>query len=104
MVEAAAILARLDAIMAELAELRAEVAASLPAPDADERGAHMHPLGDADLAPEHLIEISTAVERAASQNAQRTEEAIIGAPRERGCPPWVVLGVKAIEAPSVRAA
>ena len=105
MVEAATILARLDAIMAELAELRAEVAASLPAPDADEKGAHMHPLGDADLAPEHLIEISTAVERAASQGAQRTEEAIVvatGAPRERGCPPWVVLGVKAIEAPGVR--
>src|SRR5262249_31318192 len=38
---------------------------------------------------------------------QRTEEAIVvatGAPREAGCPPWVVLGVKAIEAPSVRAA
>jgi hypothetical protein len=38
---------------------------------------------------------------------QRTEEAIVvatGAPRERGCPPWVVLGVKAIEAPGVRAA
>src|SRR5262249_54798285 len=34
---------------------------------------------------------------------QRTEEAIVvatGAPREAGCPPWVVLGVKAIEAPS----
>jgi hypothetical protein len=38
---------------------------------------------------------------------QRCEEAIVvatGAPRERGCPPWVVLGVKAIEAPGVRAA
>jgi hypothetical protein len=38
---------------------------------------------------------------------QRTEEAIVvatGAPREAGCPPWVVLGVKAIEAPSLRAA
>jgi len=38
---------------------------------------------------------------------QRTEEAIVvatGAPRERGCPPWVVLGVKATEAPGVRAA
>jgi hypothetical protein len=38
---------------------------------------------------------------------QRTEEAIVvatGAPREPGCPPWVVLGVKAIEAPGVRAA
>jgi hypothetical protein len=37
---------------------------------------------------------------------QRTEEAIVvatGAPRERG-PPWVVLGVKAAEAPGVRAA
>jgi hypothetical protein len=38
---------------------------------------------------------------------QRTEEAIVvatGAPRESGCPPWVVLGVKAIEAPGVRPA
>jgi hypothetical protein len=38
---------------------------------------------------------------------QRTEEAIVvatGAPRERGCPPWVVLGVKAVEARAVRAA
>src|SRR5262249_37902763 len=38
---------------------------------------------------------------------QRTEEAIVvatGAPREAGCAPWVVLGVKAIEAPRVRAA
>ena len=38
---------------------------------------------------------------------QRTEEAIVvatGAPRQPGCLPWVVLGVKAIEAPSVRAA
>jgi hypothetical protein len=36
---------------------------------------------------------------------QRTEEAIVvstGAPREAGCPPWVVLGVKVIEAPGVR--
>src|SRR5262245_39601210 len=36
---------------------------------------------------------------------QRTEEAIVvttRAPRETGCPPWVVLGVKAIEAPGVR--
>jgi len=32
MLEAAAILARLDAIMAELAALRAELVASLPAP------------------------------------------------------------------------
>jgi hypothetical protein len=38
---------------------------------------------------------------------QRIEEAIVvatGAPREQGCLPWVVLGVKAIEAPGVRAA
>ena len=38
---------------------------------------------------------------------QRTEEAIVvstGAPRERGCPPWVVLGVKALEMSGVRAA
>ena len=35
---------------------------------------------------------------------QRTGEAIVvvtGAPRERGCPPWVVLGVKALEARGV---
>jgi hypothetical protein len=35
------------------------------------------------------------------------EEAIVvatDAPREAGCPPWAVLGVKAIEAPGVRAA
>jgi len=38
---------------------------------------------------------------------QRCQEAIVvatGAPREAGCLPWVVLGVKAIEAPGVRAA
>jgi predicted nucleotidyltransferase len=38
---------------------------------------------------------------------QRAKEAIVvatGAPREAGCPAWVVLGVKAIEAPGVRAA
>ena len=50
-----------------------------------------------------------AVEQtAASQTAlQRTEEAIVvttGAPREPGCPTWVVLGVKAVEARGVRAA
>ena len=27
-----------------------------------------------------------------------------GAPRERGSPPWVVLGVKAVEARGIRAA
>jgi hypothetical protein len=38
---------------------------------------------------------------------QRTEEAIVvatGTPRQPGCPPWVVLGVKAVEARGVRAA
>jgi hypothetical protein len=38
---------------------------------------------------------------------QRAEEAIVvatGAPREAGCPAWVVLGVKAVEARGVRAA
>jgi hypothetical protein len=38
---------------------------------------------------------------------QRTEEAIVvttGAPREAGCLPWVVLGVKAVEARGIRAA
>ena len=38
---------------------------------------------------------------------QRTEEAIVvatGAPRQPGCPAWVVLGVKAVEARGVRAA
>src|SRR5262245_34305275 len=38
---------------------------------------------------------------------QRCEEAIVvatGAPREHGCLPWVVLGVKALDAPVVRAA
>jgi hypothetical protein len=37
----------------------------------------------------------------------RVEEAIVvatGAARERGCPPWVVLGVKAVEARCTRAA
>jgi hypothetical protein len=38
---------------------------------------------------------------------QRTEEAIVvatGAPREPGCPPWIVLGVKVIERRGARAA
>ena len=38
---------------------------------------------------------------------QRTEEAIVvatGAPREAGRPPWIVLGVKAVEARHIRAA
>jgi hypothetical protein len=40
------------------------------------------------------------------ERLQRIEEGIVvatGAPRERGCPPWIVLGVKAIEARGVRA-
>ena len=35
------------------------------------------------------------------ERLRRSDEAIAvatGAPRERGCPPWVVLGVKAVEA------
>jgi hypothetical protein len=49
-----------------------------------------------------IAEIDQEIER-----LQRTEEAIVvatGAPRERGCPPWVVLGVKALEMGGVRAA
>jgi hypothetical protein len=41
------------------------------------------------------------------ERLQRIEEAIViatGAARQRGCPAWVVLGVKAIEARAVRAA
>ena len=49
MPEAAAILARLDAIMREVAALRAEIAAFLPAPVVEGNGAD-------DFAPEHLIE------------------------------------------------
>jgi hypothetical protein len=56
MPEAAAILARLDAIMRELAELRVELVASLPAPVVEGNG-----LDADDFAPEYLIEISTAV-------------------------------------------
>jgi hypothetical protein len=49
-----------------------------------------------------IAELEQEIER-----LQRTEEAIVvatGAPRERGCPPWVVLGVKAVEARAIRAA
>jgi hypothetical protein len=45
---------------------------------------------------QRIAELEQEVDR-----LQRTEEAIVvatGAPRERGCPPWVVLGVKAVEA------
>ena len=51
------------------------------------------------------MSVPTAINRLT--RLQRTEEAIVvatRAPRERGCPPWVVLGVKATEAPGVRAA
>jgi hypothetical protein len=51
---------------------------------------------------QQIAELEQEVDR-----LQRTEEAIVvatGAPRERGCPPWVVLGVKAIEAPGICAA
>jgi hypothetical protein len=54
----AAILARLDAIMRELATLRAELAVA-PAPA---RGNGLDAHAD-DFAPEHLLEISTAVGR-----------------------------------------
>jgi hypothetical protein len=49
---------------------------------------------------QRIIELEREIDR-----LQRTEEAIVvatGAPREAGCTPWVVLGVKAIEAPGVR--
>jgi hypothetical protein len=49
---------------------------------------------------QHITELEDQIDR-----LQRTEEAIVvatGAPRETGCLPWVVLGVKAIEAPGVR--
>ena len=52
-----ALLDRLDRIMAELAELRAEVAASQSTAPVNGLDA-----GD-DFTPEHMIEISTAVER-----------------------------------------
>ena len=58
MPEAAAILARLDAIMAELAELRAEVAASLPTPAAEGNG-----LDAADLADGNLLDTHAAAAR-----------------------------------------
>jgi hypothetical protein len=51
---------------------------------------------------QRIAELEQEVER-----LQRTEEAIVvatGAPRERGCPPWVVLGIKAIEVRGGRAA
>ena len=58
MSEAADILARLDAIMAELAELRAEVAATMPAPAAEGNG-----LDAADLADGNLLDTHAAAAR-----------------------------------------
>jgi hypothetical protein len=49
-----------------------------------------------------IAELDQEIER-----LQRSEETIVvatGAPRERGCPPWVVLGVKALEMGGIRAA
>jgi hypothetical protein len=49
---------------------------------------------------QRIAELEQEVDR-----LQRIEEAIVvatGAPREARCLPWVVLGVKAPEAPSVR--
>jgi hypothetical protein len=49
-----------------------------------------------------IAELEQEIER-----LQRAEEAIVvatGAPRERGCPAWVVLGVRALEMGGVRAA
>jgi hypothetical protein len=49
---------------------------------------------------EQIAELEREINR-----LQHTEEAIVvatRAPREAGCPPWVVLGVKAIEASEVR--
>jgi hypothetical protein len=51
---------------------------------------------------ERIAELEQKIDR-----LQRTEEAIAvatGALRERRCPAWIVLGVKAVEARGVRAA
>jgi hypothetical protein len=45
---------------------------------------------------QHITELENQIDR-----LRRTEEAIVvstDAPREGGCPPWVVLGAKVIEA------
>ena len=50
---------------------------------------------------QRIAELERGIDR-----LERTEEAIVvatGAPRERGCPPWVVLGVKAVEVRGARA-
>ena len=59
------------------------------------------PLGGCQSASRRIAELERG------STSLQTEEAIVvatGAPRERGCPPWVVLGVKAVEARGVRAA
>jgi hypothetical protein len=46
-----------------------------------------------------IIELEDAIDR-----LQRTEEAIVvstNGAREPGCPPWIVLGAKAVEVPGV---
>jgi hypothetical protein len=51
------------------------------------------PLADCQSASRRIAELEQEIDR-----LQRTEDAIVvatGAQRERGCPAWVVLGVKA---------
>jgi hypothetical protein len=51
---------------------------------------------------QRIAELEQEIER-----LRRTEEAIViatGGPRERGCPAWVVLGVKAVEARPIQSA
>jgi hypothetical protein len=58
------LIVRLDAAIAELAEVRRQLAEMLPAPAADEKGTiTIGTLAADDLSDEHLIEVSTAVER-----------------------------------------
>jgi len=79
--DAAAILARLDSILREVAALRDAVAASLPAPVADISANWRASNGlDADFLPEHLIEISTAAER-----LNRPPDSLRWACRRQGC-------------------
>jgi hypothetical protein len=51
---------------------------------------------------QRIVDLEEEIDR-----LQRTEETLVvttGAPRERGCPPWVVLSVKPVDARGVRAA
>ena len=52
--------------------------------------------------PERLFRIDNYVTGQAYSARRRPIVVATGAPREQGCPPWVVLGVKAIEAPGAR--